>query len=157
MRQVSTVRRRQTLVRGANSENFLTVICFSTKGFEFGELVRPQFQAKLSCPQLAMTSFDRPLLASYHPWRLFEWWFFYDADAPDAFNVGGNLLALVTAITSARQARQVSTYGSAHWAGADEAHQASRDGAASSNQLNWAAVIQEWHNPKPIPASHTQM
>ena len=40
----------------------------------------------------------------YHPWRLFEWWFCFDAYAPEVFNVGGSiaagssLLALVVAI-----------------------------------------------------------
>jgi len=70
----------------------------------------------------------------YHPWRLFEWWFVFDAYAPDVFNVGGSiaacssLLALVVAIGMAiwraRQARQVTTYGSARWAEAEEIRQA---------------------------------
>ncbi len=25
----------------------------------------------------------------YHPWRLFEWWFFFDAYAPRVFDIGG--------------------------------------------------------------------
>ena len=25
----------------------------------------------------------------YHPWRLFEWWFFFDAYAPQVFDTGG--------------------------------------------------------------------
>ena len=25
----------------------------------------------------------------YHPWRLFEWWFFFDAYAPHVFDIGG--------------------------------------------------------------------
>ncbi len=70
----------------------------------------------------------------YHPWRLFEWWFVFDAYAPDVFNIGGSiaacssLLALVVAIGMAiwraRQARRVTTYGSARWADADEVRQA---------------------------------
>ncbi|MDH4582849.1 conjugal transfer protein TraG [Pseudomonas sp. BN415] len=70
----------------------------------------------------------------YHPWRLFEWWFVFDAYAPDVFNVGGSiaacssLLALVVAIGMAiwraRQARRVTTYGSARWADADEVRKA---------------------------------
>ncbi|HBX54599.1 conjugal transfer protein TraG [Pseudomonas sp. UBA2684] len=70
----------------------------------------------------------------YHPWRLFEWWFVFDAYAPEVFNVGGSiaagssLLALVVAIGMAiwraRQARQVTTYGSARWADADEVREA---------------------------------
>jgi len=70
----------------------------------------------------------------YHPWRLFEWWFVFDAYAPEVFNVGGSiaacssLLALVVAIGMAiwraRQARRVTTYGSARWADADEVRKA---------------------------------
>ncbi|MEN2504680.1 conjugal transfer protein TraG [Stutzerimonas stutzeri] len=70
----------------------------------------------------------------YHPWRLFEWWFVFDAYAPEIFNVGGSiaacssLLALVVAIGMAiwraRQARRVTTYGSARWADADEVSKA---------------------------------
>ena len=29
----------------------------------------------------------------YHPWRLFEWWFFFDAYAPHVFDVGGVIAA----------------------------------------------------------------
>ncbi|HFL2757422.1 TPA: conjugal transfer protein TraG, partial [Pseudomonas aeruginosa] len=25
----------------------------------------------------------------YHPWKLFEWWFFFDAYAPRVFDTGG--------------------------------------------------------------------
>ena len=62
----------------------------------------------------------------YHPWRLFEWWFFFDAYAPQVFNTGGliaggsGLIAVVVAIGMSiwrsRQARLVTTYGSARWA-----------------------------------------
>ncbi|WP_289241594.1 hypothetical protein [Delftia sp.] len=40
----------------------------------------------------------------YHPWKLFEWWFFFDAYAPRVFDTGGaiaggsGLLAVVVAI-----------------------------------------------------------
>jgi type IV secretion system protein VirD4 len=74
----------------------------------------------------------------YHPWRLFEWWFVFDAYAPDIFNVGGSiaacssLLALVVAIGMAiwraRQARRVTTYGSARWADANEVREAGLTG-----------------------------
>ncbi|WP_333985281.1 conjugal transfer protein TraG [Ectopseudomonas khazarica] len=70
----------------------------------------------------------------YHPWRLFEWWFVFDAYAPEVFNVGGSiaacssLLALVVAIGMAiwraRQARNVTTYGSARWADMGEVRKA---------------------------------
>lgn len=40
----------------------------------------------------------------YYPWKLFEWWFFFDAYAPQVFDTGGmiaassGLLAVVVAI-----------------------------------------------------------
>jgi type IV secretion system protein VirD4 len=62
----------------------------------------------------------------YYPWKLFEWWFFFDAYAPQVFDTGGmiaassGLLAVVVAIAMSvwrsRQARKVTTYGSARWA-----------------------------------------
>ncbi|MCI2811063.1 conjugal transfer protein TraG [Eoetvoesiella caeni] len=62
----------------------------------------------------------------YYPWRLFEWWFFFDAYASEVFNTGGliaggsGLVAVVVAIGMSiwrsRQARLVTTYGSARWA-----------------------------------------
>ena len=66
----------------------------------------------------------------YHPWRLFEWWFFFDAYAPHVFDVGGaiaggsGLVAVVVAIAMSvwrsRQSRLVTTYGSARWATDEE-------------------------------------
>ncbi|HBP1854992.1 conjugal transfer protein TraG [Pseudomonas aeruginosa] len=62
----------------------------------------------------------------YHPWRLFEWWFCFDAYAPHVFDIGGaiaggsGLVAVVVAIAMSvwrsRQSRLVTTYGSARWA-----------------------------------------
>jgi len=62
----------------------------------------------------------------YYPWKLFEWWFFFDAYAPQVFDTGGTiaagsgLVAVVVAIAMSvwrsRQARKVTTYGSARWA-----------------------------------------
>ncbi|MBP3064362.1 type IV secretion system protein VirD4 [Ectopseudomonas chengduensis] len=87
------------------------------------------YQARLGAPW-----FDLLGIPVYHPWRLFEWWFVFDAYAPEVFNVGGSiaacssLLALVVAIGMAiwraRQARRVTTYGSARWADADEVRKA---------------------------------
>jgi type IV secretion system protein VirD4 len=63
---------------------------------------------------------------AYHPWRLFEWWFFFDAYAPHIFDIGGaiaggsGLIAVVVAIAMSvwrsRQSKLVTTYGSARWA-----------------------------------------
>ncbi|KAB0549036.1 conjugal transfer protein TraG [Pseudomonas argentinensis] len=87
------------------------------------------YQARLGAPWFELLG--TPV---YHPWRLFEWWFVFDAYARDVFNVGGSiaacssLLALVVAIGMAiwraRQARRVTTYGSARWADADEVRKA---------------------------------
>ncbi|MDL5038770.1 conjugal transfer protein TraG [Comamonas sp. Y6] len=70
----------------------------------------------------------------YYPWKLFEWWFFFDAYAPQVFDAGGviaagsGLLAVVVAIAMSvwrsRQARKVTTYGSARWADAADIRKA---------------------------------
>jgi len=70
----------------------------------------------------------------YQPWRLFEWWFFFDAYAPRIFDTGGiiaggsGLLAVVVAIAMSiwrsRQSRLVTTYGSARWADASDIRKA---------------------------------
>ncbi|HEX2656076.1 MAG TPA: type IV secretory system conjugative DNA transfer family protein, partial [Xanthobacteraceae bacterium] len=66
----------------------------------------------------------------YLPWRLFEWWYAYEAYAPEIFDragavpaVGGvsaALFAIVNSVWRARQNRLVTTYGSARWATSDE-------------------------------------
>ena len=73
----------------------------------------------------------------YHPWRLFEWWFFFDAYAPHVFDVGGaiaagsGLIAVVVAIGMSiwrsRQSKLVTTYGSARWANAEDICKAGLD------------------------------
>src|SRR5690606_32855017 len=70
----------------------------------------------------------------YHPWRLFEWWFYFDAYAARIFDIGGaiaggsGLVAVVVAIGMSvwrsRQSRLVTTYGSARWADTAEIHKA---------------------------------
>ncbi|HWU49727.1 MAG TPA: conjugal transfer protein TraG [Asticcacaulis sp.] len=67
--------------------------------------------------------FDLP---AYRPWQLFIWWYFYDAYAPHVFYRAGALaassglmgcgVAVAGSLWRARQARRVTTYGSAHWA-----------------------------------------
>ncbi|OKO87631.1 conjugal transfer protein TraG [Bradyrhizobium sp. NAS80.1] len=66
----------------------------------------------------------------YLPWRLFEWWFAYEAYAPEIFEEGGAiaatggiagaLFAIVNSVWRARQSQMVTTYGSARWAMAKE-------------------------------------
>ena len=62
----------------------------------------------------------------YLPWRLFEWWYVYDAYAPHVFEqagaiaagggVAGALFAVLNSVWRARQKTLVTTYGSARWA-----------------------------------------
>ncbi len=83
------------------------------------------YQVRLGSPWFDF--FGTPV---YHPWRLFEWWFFFDAYAPHVFDIGGaiaggsGLLAVVVAIAMSvwrsRQSRMVTTYGSARWATDEE-------------------------------------
>jgi type IV secretion system protein VirD4 len=62
----------------------------------------------------------------YYPWRLFEWWYVYDAYAPSIFlrggaiaacaGLAGALVAIIGSVWRARQSKLVTTYGSARWA-----------------------------------------
>ena len=66
----------------------------------------------------------------YKPWRLFQWWYAYEAYAPEVFARGGLiavsgsalgfLAAIAGSVLRSRHERNVTTYGSARWAnGAD--------------------------------------
>ncbi|HEY1076901.1 MAG TPA: conjugal transfer protein TraG [Fontimonas sp.] len=84
--------------------------------------------------------FDLLGVPVYHPWRLFEWWFWFDAYAPETFDVGGaiaggsGLMAVLAAIAMSvwrsRQSRLVTTYGSARWATDAEIERADLTGPA---------------------------
>lgn len=62
----------------------------------------------------------------YEPWSIFIWWFLFEAYAPRIFAIGGGiaatgglagtLTAIIGSVWRARQARNVTTYGSARWA-----------------------------------------
>ncbi|MFG1306977.1 conjugal transfer protein TraG [Xanthobacter autotrophicus] len=79
------------------------------------------FQAQLGPPWFSLVG-----LPIYFPAAFFAWWFSYDAYAPDIFNRGaviaasGGFIAIAVAIAMsvwrAREAKAVSTYGSARWA-----------------------------------------
>nr|WP_294814750.1 conjugal transfer protein TraG [uncultured Sphingomonas sp.] len=68
---------------------------------------------------------DTPI---YAPWALFPWWFHFDAYAPVVFDEAGAIAAasgllgcgaaIFGSVWRARQQRNVTTYGSARWAGA---------------------------------------
>ena len=87
------------------------------------------YQLRLGSPWFDL--FGTPV---YHPWRLFEWWFVFDAYAPQVFDTGGaiagasGMVAVVVAIGMSiwrsRQSRLVTTYGSARWADAAEVRKA---------------------------------
>ena len=59
----------------------------------------------------------------YKPWRLFQWWYAYEAYAPDVFARGGLIAvsgsalgfiaAVIGSVLRSRHARRVTTYGSA--------------------------------------------
>jgi type IV secretion system protein VirD4 len=79
------------------------------------------FQARLGAPWFVLIA-----LPCYYPWRLFEWWYAYDAYAPDLFNEAGGIaassgilgcfIAIIGSLWRARQTRLVTTYGSSRWA-----------------------------------------
>ena len=70
----------------------------------------------------------------YVPWRLFEWWYAFDAYAPSLFNHAGMIaassgfagigVAVAGSLWRARQNRLVTTYGSSRWATAREIERA---------------------------------
>ena len=65
-------------------------------------------------------------LPVYYPWQLFIWWYAYEAYAPHIFMRGGVIAsmggvlgagsAVAMSVHRSRQARRVTTYGSARWA-----------------------------------------
>ncbi len=79
------------------------------------------YQAQLGAPWFVL--FSWPV---YEPWRLFEWWYHYEAYAPEIFDKAGMLAgasgfmgcaaAIVGSLWRARQNRLVTTYGSSRWA-----------------------------------------
>ena len=87
------------------------------------------YQLRLGSPW-----FDFAGTPVYHPWRLFEWWFFFDAYAPRVFDIGGAiaggsglvavLVAIGMSIWRSRQSKLVTTYGTARWATADDIRKA---------------------------------
>ncbi|OWK19020.1 hypothetical protein AJ88_47145 [Mesorhizobium amorphae CCBAU 01583] len=66
----------------------------------------------------------------YKPWKLFEWWFHFDAYAPEVFDKAGMLAgasgfvgcaaAIAGSLWRARQRGLVTTYGSSRWANTRE-------------------------------------
>ncbi len=62
----------------------------------------------------------------YFPWRLFEWWYQFDAYAPHIFARGGQIaagggfvgtcFAVIGSVWRGRQSKKLNTFGSSHWA-----------------------------------------
>jgi type IV secretion system protein VirD4 len=85
------------------------------------------FQPRLGAPwfEVGVWPFEHTIPV-YYPWRLFQWWYAYEAYAPHVFRTAGliaaagGLLGAVAAIIGslwrARQSQRVTTYGSARWA-----------------------------------------
>ena len=79
------------------------------------------YQPQLGMPWVSLASF--PI---YYPWRLFEWWYAFDAYAPALFNeagmiaagggVAGITVAVIGSLWRARQNQLVTTYGTSRWA-----------------------------------------
>jgi len=77
-------------------------------------------------PELGSPWFLVRDLPVYRPWALFVWWYHFEAYAPDVFDRAGALAgisgflgcgaAIGGSLWRARQARFVTTYGSARWA-----------------------------------------
>ena len=80
------------------------------------------FQPQLGAPLTAL--FGLPI---YRPWQVFTWWYWYDAYAPRIFVEGAAIagaggiaaiaVAILLSVLRAREASDVTTYGSAKWAG----------------------------------------
>lgn len=70
----------------------------------------------------------------FYPWRLYEWWYAFDAYAPSIFNragiiaAGGGFLGIIAAVIGslwrATQTKLVTTYGSSRWAYRQEINRA---------------------------------
>ena len=85
-------------------------------------------------PRLGIPWFELMGIPFYQPWRLFEWWYSYEAYAPVLFNEAGGIaassgiagcaLAIIGSLWRARQNRLVTTYGSSRWATKAEVEEA---------------------------------
>ena len=103
------------------------------------------YQAQLGSPWFVL--FGWPV---YQPWKLFEWWYFYEAYAPEVFDKAGMLAAgsgfmgcaaaIIGSLWRARQSRLVTTYGSSRWALPRVWHRRSRYSSFPSRSTScWAS------------------
>ena len=85
-------------------------------------------------PELGLPWFVLGHWPIYHPWSIFLWWYHFDAYAPHIFDRAGAIAgasgfmgcgaAIAGSLWRARQARNVTTYGSARWANRQEIERA---------------------------------
>ena len=69
------------------------------------------YQVRLGSPW-----FDLLGVPVYHPWRLFEWWFFFDAYAPHVFDTGGAIAGVaVCSLYSSPSPCRYGVLGSRGW------------------------------------------
>lgn len=77
-------------------------------------------------PALGQPWFVAGEIVVYKPWRIFQWWYAYEAYAPDVFaragliassgGIFGIVAAVIGSVIRSRDAAYVTTYGSARWA-----------------------------------------
>ena len=87
------------------------------------------YQVRLGVPWFRFSA-----IPIYEPWKLFQWWYLYDAYAPYVFLRGGAIAAssgfaaagaaIGMAVWRSRLARRVTTYGSARWSMPEEIEKA---------------------------------
>lgn len=114
----------QSILLGQIIVVFATIICgvwFAT------QWTAAQFSYDAYLGPAWFTLGDLPI---YYPWRLFEWWYAFDAYAPEVFAKGGNIaagsgflgcaFAVVGSVWRGRQEKRLTTYGSSRWATAKD-------------------------------------
>ncbi|MEP0314232.1 MAG: IncP-type conjugal transfer protein TraG [Hyphomonas sp.] len=85
-------------------------------------------------PRLGAPWFEVYRQPVYKPWRLFQWWYAYDAYAPEVFaragliaslgGIAGIGMAILASLWRARREKHATTYGSARWASARDVRKA---------------------------------
>lgn len=85
-------------------------------------------------PRLGAPWFEVAGQPVYKPWRLFQWWYAYDAYAPNVFaragviaslgGIAGIVWAIIASLWRARREKNATTYGSARWSSARDVRKA---------------------------------
>ncbi|WP_081813203.1 IncP-type conjugal transfer protein TraG [Hyphomonas sp. CY54-11-8] len=84
-------------------------------------------------PRLGGPWFELAGQPIYKPWRLFQWWYAYDAYAPNVFaragliaslgGIAGIVMAIIASLWRARREKNATTYGSARWSSVRDVRQ----------------------------------